>query len=86
LFLSNIKQEDINMAEAKKIKVCEKCSGFDVTELKDKVKDHTVGCIGRCAEKHPHLTGKILGILNDTYTVCDTIEEFYGIITELIEA
>ena len=38
------------MAEQKKVKVCKKCSGFDVALLKGlvKVKDTSTGCIGLC--------------------------------------
>ena len=68
------------MAEVKKVKVCKKCSGFDVTELKGlvKAKDHTTGCIGKCAGsgKFPELSGKVFGFLNGEFTVCDTKEEF----------
>lgn len=66
------------MAEVKKVKVCKHCSGFDVTELKGlvKVKDHTTGCIGKCASNHPELAGKVYGFLNGEFTVCDTKDEF----------
>ena len=67
------------MAEVKKVKVCKKCSGFDVEELKGKVKskDYTTGCIGRCIGRSPELKGKIYGFLNGEFTVCDTKEEFF---------
>lgn len=75
------------MAEVKKVRVCKKCSGFDVTELKGKVKskDYTTGCIGKCAGsgKFPELDGKVYGFLNGEFTVCDTKEEFFGKIAEL---
>ena len=66
------------MAEPKKVKVCKKCSGFDVTELKGivKVKDHTTGCIGRCLSREPELKGKVYGFLNGEFTVCDTKDDF----------
>ena len=66
------------MAEPKKVRVCKKCSGFDVTELKGivKVKDHTTGCIGRCLSNEPDLAGKVYGFLNGEFTVCDTKEVF----------
>ena len=72
------------MAEVKKLKVCKKCSGFDVAELKGKlkVKDYTTGCIGRCAGKDPALEGKVYGFINGEFTVCDTKEAFF----EKIEA
>ena len=74
------------MAEVKKVKVCAKCSGFDVTELKGKVKvkDHSTGCIGRCASKNPELQGKIFGFLNGNFTVCDTKEEFLAKVAEIV--
>ncbi len=46
----------------KKVKVCKKCSGFDVTELRElglKVKDHTTGCIGKCKGSDPALAAVI---------------------------
>jgi len=73
------------MAEVKKVRVCKKCSGFDVTELKGKVKakDHTTGCIEKCAGKDPKLAGKIHGFLNGEFVVCDTKEEFFAKIAAL---
>lgn len=74
------------MAEPKKVKVCKKCSGFDVTELKGKVKakDHTTGCIGRCLNSHPELAGKVFGFLNGEFVVCDTKDEFLAKIAEIV--
>ena len=72
--------------EVKKVKVCKKCSGFDVTELKDfvKVKDHSTGCIGKCQSKHPELNGKVFGFLNGEFTVCDTKDEFFTKIKAIV--
>jgi hypothetical protein len=74
------------MAEVKKVKVCKKCSGFDVLELKGKVKtkDYTTGCIGKCTAKCPELQGKIFGFLNGKLTVCDTKEEFFDKIAAIV--
>jgi hypothetical protein len=74
------------MADVKKVKVCKKCSGFDVAELKGKVKvkDCTTGCIGKCAGKFPELEGKIYGFLNGVFTVCDTKDEFFAKIAEIV--
>jgi len=74
------------MAEVKKVKVCKRCSGFDVTELKGlvKVKDHTTGCIGKCAGKDPALAGKVYGFLNGEFVVCDTKEEFLAKVAEVV--
>lgn len=68
------------MAEPKKLKVCKKCSGFDVTELKGKLKakDYSTGCIGKCAGKDPSLTGKVFGYINGEFTACDTKEDFFA--------
>jgi hypothetical protein len=68
------------MAEPKKVRVCKNCSGFDVTELKGKVKskDYTTGCIGKCQSKNPELKGKFYGFLNGEFTVCDTKDEFFA--------
>lgn len=70
----------IPMAEPKKLRVCKKCSGFDVAELKGKLKakDYTTGCIGKCAGKEPALTGKAYGFINGEFTVCDTKEDFFS--------
>lgn len=67
------------MAEIKKVRVCKKCSGFDVTELKGKVKtkDLTTGCIGKCQSKCPELENKFFGFLNGEFTVCDTKDELF---------
>lgn len=74
------------MAEPKKVRVCKKCSGFDVAELKGKVKakDHSTGCIGRCVSKEPELAGKVYGFLNGEFTVCDTKEEFFERISAIV--
>ena len=74
------------MAEPKKVRVCKKCSGFDVAELKGKVKakDHTTGCIGHCLNKNPDLAGKVFGYLNGEFTVCDTKDEFFAKIAEIV--
>ena len=71
---------------AKKIKVCKKCSGFDVKELKSFVrsKDYSVGCLGKCsARKCGEFDHKVIGTLNGEFTVCDTKEEFFKKIREI---
>jgi len=74
------------MAEPKKVRVCKKCSGFDVEELKGKVKtkDYSTGCIGQCISKRPDLVGKVYGFLNGELTVCDTKEEFFEKIAAIV--
>lgn len=74
------------MAEVKKVRVCKKCSGFDVAELKGKVKtkDYTTGCIGRCVSKNAELEGKFYGFLNGEFIVCDTKEEFFEKIDQAV--
>ncbi|NLG25882.1 MAG: hypothetical protein GX558_11030 [Clostridiales bacterium] len=74
------------MAEVKKVKVCKKCSGFDVAELKGvvKAKDYTTGCIGRCESKHPELKGKFYGFLNGEFVACDTKSEFFRKIAAIL--
>jgi len=76
----------MKMAEMKKVRVCKKCSGFDVTELKGKVKakDHTTGCIGKCIAKNPDLEGKVFGYLNGEFTVCGTKEEFFDKVAAIV--
>ena len=73
------------MAEPKKVRVCKNCSGFDVNELKGKVKvkDYTTGCIGKCLGKNPDLKGKVFGFLNGEFTVCETKDEFFAKVAEI---
>lgn len=65
----------------KQLKVCKKCSGLDVKELKSFAKDTNckirIGCIGKCARKCPELSGKVHGLLDGVHVVCDTKEEFF---------
>ena len=67
------------MGNAKKIRVCKKCSGFDVAKLKGKVKDkdYTIGCIGKCLDKKPKLKGKVYGFIKSKFVVCDTKKKFF---------
>jgi hypothetical protein len=86
LFSAKIEASEENyMAEIKKVKVCKRCSGFDVEELKGKVKtkDYTTGCIGQCAGKHPELAGKVYGFLNGEFTVCENKEDFLAKVAEV---
>lgn len=71
---------------AKKIKVCKRCSGFDVKELKGfaPAKEYAVGCIGKCARKCPELSGKVFGLINGELTVCNTKEDFFAEIKKII--
>jgi len=66
-----------------KVKVCKKCSNFDVTELEGMVKHYKTGCIGKCAHKCPELKGKIYGYLNGDFVVCDTKEQFFAKIADM---
>ncbi|MBQ7338871.1 MAG: hypothetical protein IJW40_10540 [Clostridia bacterium] len=74
------------MAEMKKVRVCKRCSGFDVAELKGKVKvkDTSTGCIGKCARNCPELAGKVYGYLDGEFVVCDTKEEFFEKIAQIV--
>lgn len=73
------------MTTPKKVRVCKKCSGFDVAELKGKVKmkDCSTGCISRCLGKEPDLVGKVYGFLEGEFVVCDTKEEFFTKLAEI---
>ena len=66
--------------EIKKVRVCKRCSGFDVTELEGLLarEDYTTYCIGHCLSKHPELKGKVYGRINEELVVCDTKEEFFA--------
>ncbi len=76
----HIREQDMEID--KRIEVCAYCSGFDVKELKGKVKVKT-GCIGKCSKKCPELAGKVYGFLNGEFIVCDTKEEFFAKMDEL---
>jgi hypothetical protein len=67
------------MFGTKKIKVCKKCSGFDVNELKEKFtsKDYSIGCIHKCLNKNVELKGKVFGLIKGDFVVCNTKEEFF---------
>ncbi len=73
------------MADVKLVKVCKRCSGFDVEELKGKVKakDYSTGCIGRCQNKCPELAGKVYGFLKGEFVVCDSKDDFFRAIENL---
>lgn len=73
----------------KKVKVCRRCSGFDVRELKE-LKEYSkqincklkTDCIGGCRRKHPELTDKYCGWIDDIFVVCNTKQEFIEKIKE----
>ncbi len=69
----------------KKVKVCKKCSGFNVTKLDEvmKEKHYKVGCIGKCSKKYPKLAGKVYGYIDGDFEVCDTKKEFLAKIAKL---
>ena len=66
------------MFGAKKVKVCGKCSGFDVKELDALVggKKYAVGCIGVCKMDR----GRFYGKINGAVVACDTKEELFALI------
>jgi len=70
--------------EVKKVRVCKRCSGFDVAELQGVLapEDYTTYCIGHCLSKHPELKGKVYGLINDELVVCGTKEEFLAKVRE----
>ena len=72
--------------KAKKVRVCKKCSGFDVAELQGKLapEDYTTYCIGKCLRHNPKLEGKVYGLLNNELVICDTKEEFFAKIAALL--
>ena len=72
--------------EVKKVRVCKKCSGFDVTELEGMLakEDYATYCIGRCLRKNKKLNGKVYGFINDEFTVCGTKDEFFAKITDKV--
>ncbi len=60
------------------VKVCKKCSGFDVKELDGIVgNDHyKVDCIGVCKKKRDKK--KFYGKINGEIVTCDTKEELFS--------
>jgi uncharacterized protein YuzB (UPF0349 family) len=64
----------------KKVKVCKSCSGFDVRELKEYAKQINCklafGCIAKCRQKHPELSGNYFGLIDGNFVSCSTKEEF----------
>ena len=71
---------------AKKIKVCKRCSGFDVKELKEFVpaKEYKVGCVGNCAQKCEQNSGTVFGELNGQLVTYSTKEEFFTKIKSIL--
>ena len=51
------------MGKKKLVRVCKKCSGFDVKELGSFLDDkqYSTGCIDKCLKKKSKLNGKIYG-------------------------
>lgn len=70
----------------KQVKVCSRCSGINVKELKSYAEDINskvkVGCIGKCGRKCPEFSGRVHGMLDGVHIVCDTKEEFFEKIKE----
>jgi len=66
------------------VRVCKKCSGFDVDDLGTllKKKEYETGCIGKCLKKKPKLKGKVYGYIRGEFIVCDTKEEFFSKISD----
>lgn len=64
------------MFQKKRVKVCRKCSGFDITELDGLVgkKNYSIGCIGACKKDRNMFYGKINGRIFES----DTKEELFG--------
>ncbi|MGC4018863.1 MAG: hypothetical protein QM793_06345 [Muricomes sp.] len=72
---------------AKKVKVCKRCSNFDVKGIKAMAKDAgcklRVGCISKCnIKEHPELDGKYFGLIDDELYSTSSKEEFYERMTK----
>lgn len=67
------------MFGTKKIKICKKCSGLDIKELKGRLdsKDYGFGCLQKCLRKNAELEGTVFGLINGEFVVCNTKEEFF---------
>ena len=72
------------MGKKKLVRVCKKCSGFDVKELGSLLDDkqYSTGCIDKCLKKKSKLAGKIYGYIDGEFNVCDTKEEFFARVKE----
>ena len=75
--------ESDDMKCVEKVRVCKKCSGLDIKELKTQMDDTDVklkvGCFGECKGKHPELKGKSYGLLDGELFVCDKEKEFLNL-------
>lgn len=64
----------------RKVKVCKRCSGFDIKELKAHAKEANckfkIGCVKKCHQKHPELTDKYFGLIDGNFASFNTEEEF----------
>ena len=75
------------MGKKKLVRVCKKCSGFDVKELGTILDDKqfSTGCIDKCLKKKSKLNGKIHGYIDGEFTVCETKEEFFALVKKAAE-
>jgi uncharacterized protein YuzB (UPF0349 family) len=65
----------------KKVKICKRCSGVDPRELKEYSKKINCklefGCIAKCRQKHPELSGNYFGLIDGDFISCSSKEEFF---------
>lgn len=67
----------------KRIKVCNKCSGFEVKDLDGIIgkKNYSVGCIGACKKDRNMYYGKIDGHIIE----CSTKDELFSLMQNALK-
>lgn len=62
------------------VKVCARCSNVDVARLKACAKQEglkvKVGCIGKCRQNHPELSGLSFGLVDGKFVTCPDEDAF----------
>ena len=82
---NEINKRGLEMADEKKVKVCKACSNVNVKELKKRFgKQVAFGCVARCLERNPQLTGKTYGYINGEFVVCDKVDDFIKKVEEAL--
>ena len=65
----------------RKVKVCKRCSNFDIKEIKKYAKEVNCklkfGCLSKCRSKHIEFKDKYFGIINDKLYIYSSKEEFF---------
>lgn len=67
-----------------KIRICKKCSGLDIDQLKNEYGEESVskGCIGKCRHRSPELRGTFYGYINNEFEIALSERDFLRKISE----